>query len=360
MTVNSSHDDWMRRALQLACLGSGHVAPNPMVGCVIVRDGQALAEGWHAAYGALHAETDALRHLNGDAIGATMYVTLEPCTHYGKQPPCVDAIKRSGVVRVVVAMIDPNPLVSGRGIRLLREAGIEVITGILQDEAEYLNRRFVHWMREGLPHVTLKLATSLDARAQMPPGQPRFITSAESRLHVHRLRASVDAVMIGIGTAMHDNPELTVRLCPGRNPLRVVIDSMCRLPTSSTLVATARETPTMVICSDKSERGAQEALGDHGVDVVVVPTQDGRTILTRDILRTLSEKNITSIMVEGGPYLAERLLRDDVVDELHFHVAPVMIGSGPTWVFDTPFRQWLLREHRHVGQDIHVQYVRNR
>ncbi|MFN4907841.1 MAG: bifunctional diaminohydroxyphosphoribosylaminopyrimidine deaminase/5-amino-6-(5-phosphoribosylamino)uracil reductase RibD [Bacteroidota bacterium] len=360
MTLANSHDEWMRRALRLAQLGSGRVSPNPMVGCVIVHGETVIAEGWHAAYGELHAETDALRHLNGIATGATMYITLEPCTHYGKQPPCIDAIIRSGVARVVVAMIDPNPLVSGRGIDRLREAGIEVITDVLHDEAVYLNRRFLHWMRSGLPHVTLKLATSLDARAQMPAGQQRFITSAESRFHVHKLRANVDAVMIGIGTALYDNPELTVRLCPGRNPVRVVIDSMCRLPTSTTLVTTARETPTIVICSDRSDRDAREELRNEGVDVIVVPTGEEQTILTEDILRVLAEKKITSIMAEGGPYLAARLLRDDVVDELHFHVAPVMIGSGPSWVFDTAFRRWMLREHRHVGQDIHMQYVRTR
>ncbi|MBU3698416.1 MAG: bifunctional diaminohydroxyphosphoribosylaminopyrimidine deaminase/5-amino-6-(5-phosphoribosylamino)uracil reductase RibD [Candidatus Kapabacteria bacterium] len=360
MTTAMAHEEWMRRALQLAQLGSGHVAPNPMVGCVIVRENVMIAEGWHAAYGELHAETDALRHLGGNASGATMYINLEPCTHYGKQPPCVDAIVRSGVERVVLAMTDPNPVVSGRGVRLLQEAGIEVVLDVLRDEAEYLNRRFAHWMTTGLPHVTLKIATSLDSRAQMPVDQPRYITSAESRYHVHKLRSCVDAVMIGIGTALHDNPELTVRLCPGRNPVRVVIDSMCRLPTSTKLVETARETPTIILCSDRSDRDVREELRDRGVDVVVLPTGDGTTIATKDLLAALAVKKITSVLAEGGPYVAARLLREDFVDELHFHAAPIMIGSGPTWVLDTPLRRWNLRQLLQVGSDVHVQYVRSR
>ncbi|MEY3386350.1 MAG: riboflavin biosynthesis protein RibD [Bacteroidota bacterium] len=360
MTTATSHEEWMRRALQLAQLGSGQVAPNPLVGCVIVRDDVMIAEGWHASYGALHAETDALRHLDGNAQGATMYVNLEPCAHYGKQPPCVDAIIRSGVQRVVVAMTDPNPAVSGRGVRLLQEAGIEVVLDVMRDEAEYLNRRFVHWMRTKLPHVTLKIATSLDSRAQMPADQGRYITSAESRFHVHKLRSCVDAVMIGIGTALYDNPELTVRLCPGRNPVRVVVDSMCRLPTSTKLVTTARETPTIVLCSDRSDRDAREELRDNGVDVIVLPTGEGTIIATRDLLAALAEKNISSVLAEGGPYVAARLLRDDYVEELHFHAAPLMIGSGPTWVLDTPMRRWALRKLLQVGSDVHVQYVRSR
>ena len=360
MTSVDSHEEWMRRALQLACLGSGHVAPNPLVGCVIVRDGIAIAEGYHARYGDLHAETDALRHIGGSAVDATMYVNLEPCTHHGKQPPCVDAIIKSGVSRVVIGMTDPNPVVSGRGIEILRSSGIDVITDVLREEAEHTNRHFSHWIQTGRPHVTLQIATSLDARAEMPADQPRFITGAGSRFHVHKMRAHLDAVMIGVGTAVRDNPELTVRLSTGRNPVRIIVDPSCRLPTSTALVQTARETRTIVVCSEHASVAEQQALRDHGIAVVALPTDDGMVISSDSLMKVLASIGITSILVEGGPYLAGRLLRDDAVDELHIHTAPIMIGSGPTWTWDMNFRRWQLRDLRLVGSDTHVQYVRIR
>lgn len=360
MTQKTSHEFYMRRALDLARLGSGRVSPNPMVGCLIVRDDVVLSEGWHNAYGDVHAEVDALRTLQGRADGATMYVSLEPCVHYGKQPPCTESIIASGVSHVVVAMTDPNPLVSGRGIEALRAAGIAVTTDILRDEAEHLNRAFVHWTTTGLPHVTLKIATSIDGRIRMPEHQPRFITSVESRLRVHRMRASRDGIMIGIGTAMWDNPELTVRLCAGRNPVRIVVDPSCRLPTTTTLVQTARDIRTIVVCRDDADPDAQGSLIDHGVEIHTVGTDDRQVIDSREILRVLGQQNIASILLEGGPYLAGRMLSDDVIEEIEIHTAPIIIGSGPCWFADNELSRWKARHARRVGSDIHAQYVRRR
>ena len=348
----------MERALDLARLGSGYVSPNPMVGCVIVRDDVIISEGWHSAYGDVHAEVDALRRLQGRADGATMYVNLEPCVHYGKQPPCVDAILASGVQHVVVAMPDPNPLVAGGGISALREAGIEVTTDILRDKAEHFNRSFMHWIVTRRPHVTLKIATSIDGRARMPSDQPRYLTSVESRLRVHRMRSGRDAVMIGVGTAIYDNPELTVRLCAGRNPVRVVIDPSCRLPASTVLVETATDVRTIVVCSEHADIEARMELADHGVEIIPLPTDKARIIACSDILQSLAERRIASVLLEGGPYLAGRMLREDAIDEIEVHTAPLIIGSGPEWFSDSPFKKWKVRHARRVGSDTHALYVR--
>lgn len=360
MTRPASHEFYMERALDLARLGSGHVSPNPMVGCVIVRDDIVLSEGWHHTYGDVHAEVDALQLLNGKAEGATMYVNLEPCVHYGKQPPCIEAIISSGVRHVVVAMPDPNQLVAGKGIEALRAAGIEVTTDVLRDKAEHFNRAFVHWITTGRPHVTLKIATSIDGRVRMPPDQPRYLTSVESRLRVHRMRSGRDAVMIGVGTAVYDNPELTVRLCSGRNPIRVVVDPSCRLPTSTTLVETAREVRTLVICSERADNETRLRLQDHGVELLVLPSYESKIMACSDIMQALAELKIASVLLEGGPYLAARMLREDAVDEIEVHTAPLIIGSGPEWFADSPLKKWRVRHARRVGSDTHALYVRRR
>jgi diaminohydroxyphosphoribosylaminopyrimidine deaminase/5-amino-6-(5-phosphoribosylamino)uracil reductase len=329
-----------------------------MVGCLIVRDDVVLSEGWHHAYGDVHAEVDALQLIREKADGATMYVNLEPCVHYGKQPPCVEAIIASGIRHVVVAMPDPNPLVAGKGIEALRAAGIEVTTDILRDNAEHFNRAFVHWITTGRPHVTLKIATSIDGRVRMPPDQPRYLTSVESRIRVHRMRSGRDAVMIGVGTAIYDNPELTVRLCAGRNPIRVVIDPNCRLPASTVLIETATEIRTLIVCSNHADIDAQMELADLGAEVVTLPTDQSRIIASSDILQCLAERGIASVLLEGGPYLASRMLREDAVDEIEVHTAPLIIGSGPEWFSDSPFKKWKVRHARRVGSDTHALYVR--
>jgi diaminohydroxyphosphoribosylaminopyrimidine deaminase/5-amino-6-(5-phosphoribosylamino)uracil reductase len=358
MSQPVAHEFYMQQALDLARLGSGHVSPNPMVGCLIVRDDIILSKGWHRAYGDVHAEVDALQLLQDKADGATMYVNLEPCVHYGKQPPCVEAIIASGIRHVVVAMPDPNPLVAGKGIEALRSAGIEVTTDILRDKAEHFNRAFVHWITTGRPHVTLKIATSIDGRVRMPPDQPRYLTSVESRMRVHRMRSGRDAVMIGVGTAIYDNPELTVRLCAGRNPVRVIIDPECRLPASAVLMETATEIRTLVVCANHADIDARMELADLGAEVVPLPADQARIIACSDILQSLAERGIASVLLEGGPYLASRMLREDAVDEIEVHTAPLIIGSGPEWFFDSPFKKWKVRYARRVGSDTHALYVR--
>jgi diaminohydroxyphosphoribosylaminopyrimidine deaminase/5-amino-6-(5-phosphoribosylamino)uracil reductase len=358
MTGQEKHEFFMRRALELAQRGSGYVSPNPQVGCVIVRDGQIIAEGYHHRYGDVHAEVDALRNLTDSAEGATLYVNLEPCTHHGKQPPCTEAIIQSGIRRVVIGMIDPHPIVSGRGIEQLQRAGIDTTSGILEQECTFLNRRFSHWATTGQPHVTLKIATSIDARAAMPDHGDRYLTCEGSRRRVHELRATLDGVMIGVGTAIADNPDLTVRLCEGRNPIRIIIDPTCRLPTTTRIVMTAAEIRTIILCSNQADSASITELEHCGIEVIQLPTDDGLVLASSDIITSLASRNIASILLEGGPYLASRLLRDDVLQEIEVHTAPFIIGSGPRWFADSGFQNWLLHDTKRVGPDLHSLYVR--
>jgi diaminohydroxyphosphoribosylaminopyrimidine deaminase/5-amino-6-(5-phosphoribosylamino)uracil reductase len=247
---------------------------------------------------------------------------------------------------------------NGKGIEALRAAGIEVIVGVLEHEAAWQNRSFLHWIRSRTPRLTLKVATSIDLRVRMADTQTRYITSEESRREVHRLRSKLDAVMIGVGTAQFDNPELTVRLCEGRHPTRVIVDPTCRLPTSTALVSTARDVRTIVVCSERASLSHQQALSDRGVEVVPLPSREELILTSSDILQALASRNLASILVEGGPFLANRLLRDDCIQELILHVAPMMIGSGPMWFTDVNMRSWRITSISPVGTDVHAVYVR--
>lgn len=312
---------WMRRALELATRGWGRVAPNPMVGAVIVRDGEIVGEGWHAEYGRPHAEVEALRAAGEAARGATAYVTLEPCSHFGKTPPCTDALRVAGVARVVFAAADPNPRAAG-GATLLRDAGVEVVGGVEERSALDQNAIFFHSLANpARPFVALKLALSLDARIADRDGGSVWITGEEARAETHRLRAGYDAVGVGIGTALADDPLLTVRgTAPPRvAPARVVFDRSLRLPPGSALARSARETPVIAIGAAPGD-GRRTALEARGVRVLT----GGRDVA--GALRALREAGIGSIFIEGGAVLAGELLRAGVVDRLHLFYAPVLLG----------------------------------
>jgi diaminohydroxyphosphoribosylaminopyrimidine deaminase / 5-amino-6-(5-phosphoribosylamino)uracil reductase len=312
--------EFMRRALDLASRGWGQTAPNPMVGAVIVRDGVIIGEGFHARYGDAHAETAALGRA-GDATGATVYVSLEPCAHFGKTPPCADALIEAGVSRVVVAVEDPS-LVARGGIEKLRRAGITVDVGVRRDEAWELNAPFFHAVTSDRPWVTLKLAVSLDAAIADSTGRPSWITNQQSRDEVHRLRAGVDAIAVGIGTALADDPMLTPRgaITPRVQPARVVLDRRGRLSVSSRLVASAREAPVILVTQTPDEAHVA-ALRAAGVDIEIAPT-------LRDGLLALRRRNIRSLLVEGGAIIAGALLGDALVDRLVIFQAPVILGHG--------------------------------
>ena len=271
--------EYMKRALALAERGRGWTSPNPMVGAVIVRDGRILAEGWHARYGELHAERAALANATEDVRGATMYVTLEPCCHHGKQPPCTDAIIASGIARVVVGSPDPNPLVAGKGVAILREHGIVVEENVLREACDALNEVFLHYIREKQPFVVLKTAMTLDGKIATRTGASRWVTGEAARAHGHSLRHRYRAIMVGSGTVLADDPLLTCRIENGRDPLRIVCDSRLRTPLSARLVQTARETPTLIAtCVEDAARIAPYE--NAGCRVWSLPERDGRVDLS--------------------------------------------------------------------------------
>lgn len=313
----------MRRAIALAANGWGRVAPNPMVGCVIVRDGEVVGEGWHTEYGRPHAEPEALRAAGAQARGATAYVSLEPCSHWGKTPPCTDALIAAGVRRVVFGGFDPNPKASG-GASVLRAAGIDAVGGVEEQAVRDQNAVFFHAhspLGAERPFITLKLAMSLDARVADRDGRSVWITGEESRAEVHRLRAGFDAVAVGIGTALADDPQLTARgpVAPRVPPARVVFDRALRLPLESALVRTASEVPTWVIAAPNAPDGRRRALEQAGVKIVI-----GESLPEQ--LRALRDAGLRSMFVEGGSVLASALLSADAVDRMYLFYAPLLIG----------------------------------
>lgn len=319
----------MRAALGLARRGLGNVWPNPAVGCVIVKDGRVVGRGWTQPGGRPHAETEALAMAGEAARGATAYVTLEPCSHHGKTPPCAEALVQAGLSRVVVAIEDEDPRVSGQGLALLRQAGIAITLGICADEARELNAGFFLKLREGRPLVTLKLATSLDGRIATHSGESKWITGASARQAAHLLRAEHDVIMVGSGTALADDPDLTCRL-PGledRSPVRVVVDGRMRLPLTSRLVVTANEIPTWLLTLEDGDAARIEAFQDSGVDVVEVPEGPDHTVDLGAALMVLAESGVTRVLVEGGAHLAAGLLRVGLVDRLVWFRSARLIGG---------------------------------
>ncbi len=323
-TETTDATTWMKRAIELA--RKGRPSPNPHVGALLVKDGEIVGSGHHERAGEDHAELVAIRAAGDKAAGATLYVTLEPCNHLGRTPPCTDAIVAAKIARVVVGCVDPNPNVTGGGIEKLREAGVAVETGVLEAECAAVIRPWVKHVTVGLPYVSLKLALSLDGRIATRTGASKWVTGPEARARVHALRAASDAVAIGIGTALADDPRLTVRDAPGGSPVRVVFDTKLRLPAHSRLVETAAEIPTWVICNADAPAGAEEELTTRGVDVLRAPASAEGRIDALAALKLLAARGIVSLMVEGGAELAGSILASHLADELHAFVAPILLG----------------------------------
>ncbi len=319
----------MRAALALARRGLGNAWPNPAVGCVIVRQGRVVGRGWTQPGGRPHAETEALRRAGEAARSATAYVTLEPCSHHGRTPPCCEALAAGGVARVVVALTDPDPRVNGRGIAMLRAAGIAVDTGLLEHEARALNAGFIRRITQGLPVVTLKLATTLDGRIALASGESRWITGPEARREAHALRDRHDAILVGSGTVLADDPDLTCRIpgMPRVAMLRVVADSRLRTPLTARLVATAREAPSWIVTAPGHPPAARAAYQQHGVEILTVATTREGHLEPRALLAELAKRGVTRVLCEGGAALAAALLRADLVDRLAWFHAPAIIGA---------------------------------
>ena len=319
---------YMRRALTLAARGWGQTAPNPMVGAVVVRDGAVVGEGWHTSYGAPHAEIDALRAAGDAARGATMYVTLEPCNHHGQTPPCTEALLAAGISRIVIAAADPNPVASG-GADRLRDAGVHVLAGVEESAARELNAAFFHAHASARSFVQLKLALSLDGALTDHSRQRSWLTGEEARREVHRMRAGADGIAVGIGTVRADDPLLTVRDVappPRRPPARIVFDTSARLPSTSKLVRTAREQPTIVVCWAPDPAHAA-ALEHAGVTLVHAAS-------LIDALVALRALGIRSLLVEGGAALASSFLQEALVDRLVIFRAPLVLGGGALNAFE--------------------------
>jgi diaminohydroxyphosphoribosylaminopyrimidine deaminase/5-amino-6-(5-phosphoribosylamino)uracil reductase len=321
----------MRAALALARRGLGNAWPNPAVGCVLVKDGRVIGRGWTQPGGRPHAETEALRRAGEAARGATAYVTLEPCSHHGRTPPCCEALAGAGIARVVMAMRDPDPRVNGRGLAMLRGAGIVVEEGLLEAEARALNAGFFRRIQAGMPVVTLKLASTLDGRIATSTGESRWITGEAARREVHALRARHDAILVGSGTVLADDPDLTCRI-PGmeRVPmLRVVADARLRTPPAARLVQGAQPAPALIITAPGHPPAAQAPFIAAGADIVTVPAHAAGGLDLPSLLRALGRRGVTRVLAEGGAGLAAALLRQGLVDRLiWFHAPAVMGGDG--------------------------------
>lgn len=320
---------YMAHALRLAAKGRGRTSPNPMVGAVIVSKGRIVGQGYHHRAGEPHAEILALTAAGKQARGGTLYLTLEPCCHTHKRtPPCVPALIKSGLRRVVVAMLDPNPLVKGRGVARLRRAGIEVIVGCLLEEAEHLNEAYIHWIRTGRPFLILKAAMTLDGKIATASGESRWITGEEARRQVHRWRSQVDAVMVGIGTVLHDDPELTARL-PGkavRQPARVILDSRLRIPLQAKVLSSRGRGEILIATTVDASKPRIEQLQRLGAIVLVFPAEHGRVSL-RACLTELGRRGITSVLLEGGSEINASALWAGLVNRLLLYVAPSLLGG---------------------------------
>lgn len=354
---SAADHEFMARALQLAEQGLYSTTPNPRVGCVIVNDGLVVGEGWHRRAGEAHAEVHALRAAAGKASGATAYVTLEPCSHYGRTPPCADALIAAGVTRVVAAMQDPNPAVSGNGLARLRASGVAVGCGLLASAAEELNIGFVSRMTRGRPWVRMKLATSLDGKTALENGASQWITGAAARQDGHRWRARACAILSGIGTVLADNPQLNVRdVETSRQPLKVVIDSRLELPLDARLLATGE----VLLVTVSADLEKANALRERGVEILNLPNASGNVDLP-ELMQELGRRGINELHVEGGYRLSGALVAAGLVDELLLYQAPCLIGDAARGMLDMPSllslenkQQLTIRDVRMVGSDLRV------
>lgn len=316
---------FMSRALELAVRGMGHTRPNPMVGAVLVKDGRIIGEGWHEVYGGPHAEVNCFAHATEDPKGATLYVTLEPCSHYGKTPPCADLVVEKGVDRVVVAMEDPNPLVAGKGIRKLKEAGIFVTVGIMEEEAKKLNEVFLKYITQHKPFVLYKAAMSLDGKTACHTGDSQWISCEDSREEVHVLRSCYKGIMVGAGTILADNPQLTARTEGMIDPVRIIVDGKLSVPLKAKVFH--EEGENIILTTTASDEGKRKALSDMGVDIIMTDGEEKGSVDLEAAMTGLALKGIDSILLEGGATLAASAFDAGIVDKVRIYTAPMIIGG---------------------------------
>jgi diaminohydroxyphosphoribosylaminopyrimidine deaminase/5-amino-6-(5-phosphoribosylamino)uracil reductase len=322
-------EKYIKRCFELAAKGAGYVSPNPLVGCVIVKEGKIVSEGWHAKFGGPHAEADAIAGAAESLEGAELYCNLEPCSHTNKKtPPCAPAIIESKIKRVVISNIDPNPFVSGNGIELLRKNGIEVETGILEEEGNYLNRFFFKYIKTGLPYVTLKIAQSADGMITAEEGKQTWLTGSESAQFVHRQRALYDAVLVGANTVNIDDPQLNVRLAEGRNPKRIIIDGALSSNPGSKVFNDENRENTILFTSYSADNAKVQLLHDKGVSIIRCEVNPEGKISFMEILKKLGEEKIASVFVEGGAQIFTQFIKENLFDELILLQSPLVLGRG--------------------------------
>lgn len=323
--MNKQDIEYMRLALQLAEKGRGFVNPNPMVGAVIVKNGVIIGQGYHEKYGELHAERNAIKNCKESPEGATIYVTLEPCCHYGKTPPCTEAIIEKKIKRVVIGSKDPNPLVSGKGVQILREHGIEVCEGVLEKACDELNSIFFHYIKTNTPYVVMKYAMTMDGKIATVSGLSQWITGEEARKRVHQDRSNLMGIMVGMGTVLADDPMLTSRIEGGKNPIRIVCDTRLRTPLSSKLVQTANEVRTIIATCEK-DKTKHQAYEEKGCEVLVVSSREEHLDMS-ELMTALGKMKIDSILLEGGGTLNWSCLQQGIVQRVQTYIAPKIFGG---------------------------------
>jgi diaminohydroxyphosphoribosylaminopyrimidine deaminase / 5-amino-6-(5-phosphoribosylamino)uracil reductase len=337
--MNDVNDEYyMKLAIALAKKGRGYASPNPLVGAVIVKNGRIISRGYHHCFGGNHAEINALKNATEDVAGSTLYVTLEPCCHEGKTPPCIDSITKHSITRVVIGTIDSNPLVSCRGINYLQSCGIEVKTGVLENDCRKLNEMFFHHMETGLPSVTIKYAQTLDGRIATATGESQWISSTASLKFTHQLRASHDAILVGAGTVIKDDPELTVRLVRGNNPLRIIVDSELKISRQAKIFQKISGAKTLIATIKTADDPQFRNLAGLGAEIVTMDADEKGDVDLKILFKMLGGRNISSILIEGGAKIITSVLKNNLANRLVTIVAPKIIGSGIEAVGDLNIR----------------------
>ena len=366
----AENETYMRRAIELARNGTGWTNPNPLVGAVIVKDGEIIGEGWHHKYGELHAEREALKDClarGNDPAGADIFVTLEPCCHFGKQPPCTQALVEAGIKRVFVGSRDPNPLVHGKGNAFLRENGIEVTEDFLRGECDALNPIFFHYITTKRPYVALKYAMTADGKIATKTGASKWISGEAARAYVHELRSRYAAILCGIGTVLADDPMLNCRMEGGNNPLRIICDSNLRIPLESKIVKSAKEIPAIIVCDDKADFAKRNSLDQAGLEVLTLPSGKTGKIDLSELMKVLGERKIDSVLIEGGGQINFSALEAGIVNKIYAFIAPKLFGGsaakspvageGIAGVEDA--FSFKISEIRRFAEDILIEYEAN-
>ncbi len=361
---------FMKIALEIAKKGEGYTSPNPMVGAVVVKRGQVIGKGYHKRYGGKHAEVSALESACVSTNGATLYVTLEPCNHYGKTPPCVPYIVKKGIKRVVISMIDPNPIVSGRGVKALRDEGISVSVGVLEEEAKILNEYYIKYITTKLPFVVMKTAMTLDGKIAVSSKKKEYLIGKKGLLEVHKLRWKTDSILVGINTILNDNPQLTARV--GKKikfPYRIILDTNLRIPENAKVCEQAIDGKTIVVCSKSASAGKIKRLSALGCKIMKSKINKKGRIILKELMNQLAKINISSVLIEGGGEVNFSALQEGVVDKIYIFIAPLIVGgrTAPTLVAGEVFNS--IKEAfrvkdlkiRKVGEDIILEgkYIKN-